>query len=94
MATGFLEKHDGLKWCTCCKNRKQESGFRKVFTKVNRRLVGWKCRDCIAAGKLSVAARDLRAARVKEQNLVASDSRNAQRKEFIEQAHIRKLREG
>lgn len=91
---GFMEGHDGMRWCKYCSCRKDAQHFKKVFTKVSRRLVGYKCDECVAAGKLTVEERDSRAARLKIQMADAHSARNAFLQEIIAENRIIKLREG
>lgn len=94
MSIGFMERHDGMRWCKYCSCRKDAQNFKKVFTKVSRRLVGYKCGECVAAGKLTVEERDFRAAQLKIRMADAHIARNATLKEIQAEGRLRKLREG
>lgn len=93
MTIGFLEKHDGMRKCKYCGCRKDQHHFKKVFSRTPRRLVGYKCDECVRAGKLSVAERDLRAANLKLRLSEAAASRNIHMQELKAENRIKKLRE-
>lgn len=94
MSIGFMEKHDGMRWCRYCSSRKDAHRFKKVFSKAPRRLVGYKCECCVAAGKLPLVEREIRAAQLKIRMADAHIARNATLKEIQAENRITKLREG